>query len=130
MRYFLAVAVALLIAGCDVEPSETMISPTSNVPPSYRVGFNDGCHSGRQAAGALFEDFRKDQVRFNQDRDYAQGWSDAFRQCETQEEQQQRAIRSAQTINAINSAQERRFDNVLRGVDYSGVAGLKASDLQ
>ncbi len=130
MRYFLSIAAAMVVAGCDIEPSETMIAPTSNVSASYRSGFDDGCHSGRQAAGSLFDQFRKDQVRFNSDRDYAQGWSDAFRQCETQEEQQQRAIRSAQTISAINNSQQRRFDNVLSDVDFSGVAGLTEADLQ
>lgn len=124
IRYaFVLSAVAL--AACDLpEPSETMISSGSNVSVAYKAGFDDGCHSGRQAAGSLFDQFRKDQGRFDSDRDYARGWSDAFRQCETQEEALERQIRSAQTIAAINQSREDSFDNVLRGIDYSGLEGL------
>ena len=115
----------LLLAACDVlEPSETMIAASANVSPSYRQGFDDGCHSGRQAAGSLFEQFRKDLPRFNSERDYAQGWSDAFRQCETQEEVLDRQMRSAAVIDAINTEDDDRFDRVLEGIDYSGLEGF------
>lgn len=115
----------LPLAGCDLpEPSETMIANSASMPPSYVDGFNDGCHSGRQAAGDAFEQFRKDQRRFEVDRDYARGWSDAFRQCETQTEARARQMRSAQTIAAINAQREKRFDNVLRGIDTSGLEDL------
>lgn len=115
----------LLLAACDVlEPSETMISASANVSPAYRQGFDDGCHSGRQAAGSLFEQFRKDLPRFNTDQDYAQGWSDAFRQCETQEEVLDRQMRSAAVIDAINTEDGDRFDRVLEGIDFSGLEGF------
>lgn len=121
----LPIFMALSLAACDLpEPSETMIASQSNVSPSYQQGFDDGCHSGRQAAGSLFDQFRKDQSRFNADRDYATGWSDAFRQCETQQEAVARQIRSAATINALQKSNEDRFDKVLSGIDYSGVSGL------
>ncbi|NSX54160.1 hypothetical protein [Parasulfitobacter algicola] len=124
MRWIIALTAFALVA-CDLpEPSETMISDRSNTSASYRAGFDDGCHSGRQAAGDLFEQFRKDQTRFNSDRDYAQGWSDAFRQCETQSEAQMRQMRSAATINAIKSREPDKFDRVLRNIDYSGLEGL------
>ncbi|MFQ6549314.1 hypothetical protein AADZ90_015255 [Aestuariibius sp. 2305UL40-4] len=125
MRYLLTVIPVALLAACDLpEPSETMISAQANVSPSYRQGFDDGCHSGRQAAGSLFDQFRKDLARFNSDREYAQGWSDAFRQCETQQEAEDRRIRSAATIDAIQQTNDNRFDRVLRGIDTSGLEGL------
>ena len=112
----------LLLGACTLpEPSETMISSQSNVSVSYRQGFDDGCHSGRQAAGSFFDQFTKDLPRFNSDRDYAQGWSDAFRQCETQEEAEDRQMRSAAAIDAINSSDDDLFDRVLEGIDYSGL---------
>ena len=114
------------LAACDVlEPSETMIASSANVSPSYRQGFDDGCHSGRQAAGSLFEQFRKDLPRFNTDRDYAQGWSDAFWQCETQEEVRDRQMRSAAVIDAINTEDGDRFDRVLEGIDFSSLEVLE-----
>ena len=122
----LPVAVAIvLLSGCAYgPPSETLISSNADVSASYRSGFDDGCHSGRQAAGSLFDQFRKDQDRFNFDVDYAQGWSDAFRQCETREEALNRQIRSARTIDAINRSKDKRFDDVLRGVDTSALKDL------
>ncbi len=114
-----------VLTACDFpEPSETMIASQSNTSPSYRQGFDDGCHSGRQAAGSLFDQFRKDQQRFSRDPDYAQGWSDAFRQCESQEEALNRQMRSAAAINAINSSRQNRFDRILEGIDYSGLEGF------
>ena len=125
MRYLLFVTPCAFLTACDLpEPSETMISGQANVSPSYRAGFDDGCHSGRQAAGSLFDQFRKDLPRFNSDRDYAQGWSDAFRQCETQQEAEDRRARSAATIDALIQSDDDRFDRVLEGIDTSGLEGL------
>ena len=64
-------------------------------PLSYADGFDDGCHSGNQAGGSLFDEFKKDVRRFDNDKDYAQGWSDGFRQCETKQEAIQRQTRMA-----------------------------------
>ena len=125
MRFAILFVLSLTVAACDLpEPSETMIGSQSQVSPSYRAGFDDGCHSGRQAAGSLFDEFRKDQARFNSDSDYAQGWSDAFRQCESQEEAVERRVRSAAAIDAINNSRDDRFDRVLSGIDYSGLENL------
>ncbi|NDV53012.1 hypothetical protein [Salipiger sp. PrR003] len=93
----------ILLSACSAAqlPSEEMISSTANVSAAYREGFDDGCSSGRQASGSSFNKFEKNQERFNTDTDYAQGWSDAFRQCETQEEARQRQMRSTEAISAL-----------------------------
>lgn len=116
----LAVIPLIVLSACG-PPSEELIAQDANVSPSYRQGFDDGCHSGRQAAGSLFDLFRKDLNRFNSDRDYAQGWSDAYRVCESKEEALERQVRSAQTIRAIRQSDPPKFDNVLRGVDLSAL---------
>ncbi|WP_454254729.1 hypothetical protein [Pseudomonas sp. Marseille-Q8238] len=54
-------------------------------PPAFADGFEAGCSSGRQAAGAL-ERFRKDVPRYLSDARYAGGWDDGFRQCQASEE--------------------------------------------
>ncbi|MEM8769078.1 MAG: hypothetical protein AAGE43_16645, partial [Pseudomonadota bacterium] len=56
----------------------------------YAEGFHDGCHSGREAAGSASDGFLKDLNRFGVDRDYTRGWSDGFRQCETEQEREER----------------------------------------
>jgi len=41
----------------------------------------------------MFDQFKKDVRRFQNDSQYAQGWSDAFRQCENEEEASERMVR-------------------------------------
>lgn len=50
-------------------------------PPAFANGYEDGCGSGRQAAGAL-DNFRKDVPAYLADAQYATGWDDGFRQCQ------------------------------------------------
>lgn len=78
------------ISGC-VSQKESMIK--QGYPLAYADGFDDGCHSGNKAGGSMFEEFKKDVKRFENDSQYAQGWSDGFRQCESEQEALQREIR-------------------------------------
>lgn len=55
-------------------------------PPAYADGFEDGCSSGRQAAGVPAGDFRKNVPRYLQERQYESGWDDGFRQCQAMQE--------------------------------------------
>lgn len=67
-----------LLAGCQ-STREHMTA--EGYPAPFIDGFEAGCSSGRQAAGAL-ESFRKDVPRYLQQPEYAQGWDDGFRQCQ------------------------------------------------
>jgi len=73
----LLVAVALL-GGCQ-STRERLLA--QGYPAPFVSGFEDGCGSGRQAAGALAE-FRKNVPAYLADRYYATGWDDGFRQCQ------------------------------------------------
>ncbi|KXG79285.1 hypothetical protein N5I28_15970 [Pseudomonas mosselii] len=77
-RYWLGVCVVLLLAGCETT-HEQMVN--QGYPPAYADGFQDGCSSGRQAAGLMAGDFRKDVPRYLHNRQYESGWDDGFRQC-------------------------------------------------
>jgi hypothetical protein len=82
-RFVHVVAAALslsVVAGCA--------GPTTGQgrPPAYADGFNDGCQSGRAAQDVLGRP-RKDVRRFESDPQYAQGWSDGYRQCEYEQMQ-------------------------------------------
>ena len=70
--------VATLLGGCQ-STREQMTA--EGYPAPFIDGFEAGCSSGRQAAGAL-ESFRKDVPRYLQQPQYAQGWDDGFRQCQ------------------------------------------------
>ncbi|MEZ8601098.1 hypothetical protein [Vibrio splendidus] len=61
----------LISSGCGTSDSALIDSGHNE---SYIQGFHDGRHSGMQETGNSFEDYIKDQNRFNSDADYKQGW--------------------------------------------------------
>lgn len=120
----------LLLSGCATQ-KETMLE--EGYPLAYAEGFDDGCHSGNKAGGSLFDEFRKDVARFSRESEYAQGWSDGFRQCESKQEATQRQIRIAieqQKLAEQRKANEREAQyhlerQVMKGVDTSNFKYLK-----
>ena len=101
-----AVISLLLLAGCESQREQLL---EQGYPVSYADGFEDGCHSGKRAGGALFEDFKKDVRRFERDKRYAQGWSDAFRQCESEQEAMDRQMRMSLEIQQMEEARQERI---------------------
>ena len=120
----------LLLTGC-VSQKDTMIK--QGYPLAYAEGFDDGCHSGRQAGGSVFDQFKKDVRRFEAEKQYAQGWSDGFRQCESEQEAIERQTRM--TIEQQRLSEARKRDELeqqyhlereaVRGVDTSNFKYLK-----
>lgn len=78
MRWYWVVAV-LFLAGCQSTHQQLI---EKGYPPAYADGFEDGCGSGRQAAGVMAGEFRKDIPRYLHNRQYETGWDDGFRQCQ------------------------------------------------
>ena len=119
-----------LISGCATQ-KEIMIK--EGYPLSYAEGFDDGCHSGNKAGGSLFDQFKKDIREFESDKKYAQGWTDGFRQCESQQEASQRQTRIAIEQQKL-SEQKKQTDiqkkyqlenELFKGVDTSNLKHLK-----
>lgn len=77
-RYLWVLCIAALLAGCETAHQQML---GQGYPPAYADGFDDGCGSGRQAAGLMVGDFRKNVPRYLHDRQYESGWDDGFRQC-------------------------------------------------
>ncbi|WP_322949192.1 hypothetical protein [Pseudomonas spirodelae] len=69
---------AVLLCACQNTREQMQ---AEGYPPAFIDGFEAGCSSGRQAAGAL-DAFRKDVPRYLAAPLYAQGWDDGFRQCQ------------------------------------------------
>jgi len=90
------ILVALALAGCATAPS-TVTPPATpaapqapapyvepppppvnlqGFPPSYRLGFGDGCSTARGTE-------KKDPARFGNDGNYRIGWQDGVAQCKT-----------------------------------------------
>ncbi|MCK5517510.1 MAG: hypothetical protein KAI39_11590 [Desulfobulbaceae bacterium] len=117
-------------AGC-VSQKQNMID--QGYPLAYADGFDDGCHSGKKAGGNMFEQFKKDVRRFNSDQQYGQGWSDAFRQCETEQEALDRQIRMAleqqryyeEKKHYEREEQHHLETEMLKGIDTTGLGNLK-----
>jgi hypothetical protein len=78
LRVLVLAGFALLVYGCQ---STRELMQAEGYPPAFVDGFEAGCSSGRQAAGAL-DAFRKDVPRYLAAPLYAQGWDDGFRQCQ------------------------------------------------
>jgi len=72
------VLMVVALAGCQ-STHEQMVN--QGYPPGYADGFKDGCGSGREAAG-VNGFFRKDVPRYLNEKVYATGWDDGFRQCQ------------------------------------------------
>ncbi len=127
-NYLLVLTLVLgvaLLSGC-VSQRDTMIQ--QGYPLSYVDGFEDGCHSGKKAGGMMFEQFKKDVKRFNTDKEYAQGWSDAFRECETEQEALDRQMRMSMQQQQL--IEQKKHDNwqekhALDGIDTSGLDKLQ-----
>jgi hypothetical protein len=73
-----ALATILSLAAC-ASVKETMIE--RGFPPAYAEGYADGCSSGKEAAGGLFDETRKDMTRYGTDGQYTKGWDNGFQQC-------------------------------------------------
>ena len=97
LAHWCALGAALVLAGCatvapapepappaPVKPAPTTPAPyvepppppvnLQGFPPSYRLGFGDGCATGRGTE-------KKDPVRYSNDGNYRMGWLDGMALC-------------------------------------------------
>ncbi|WP_426143519.1 hypothetical protein [Pseudomonas sp. DWP3-1-2] len=77
----------VLVAGCQSTRDQLL---AEGYPPPFADGFQDGCGSGRQAAGSISGHYKKDVPRYLKDKAYAVGWDDGFRQCQAMLDQRDR----------------------------------------
>jgi len=76
-----ALVTTLALAACG-SAREAMIE--RGFPPAYADGYDDGCASGKEAAGGLLAETRKDVERYGTDAAYTQGWNDGFEKCKSE----------------------------------------------
>ncbi len=128
----LLVATTFLLSACA---SQRDIMIDQGYPVAYADGYDDGCHSGNKAGGSLFDQFKKDVAKFDADKQYAQGWSDGFKQCESEQEAIQRQVRLSLEQQKLdeqkkhNAWEEKKAmeREALKGVDTSGLKSLSQS---
>ena len=63
--YWFGVCIALLVSGCETTHEQML---NHGYPPAYADGFQDGCSSGRQAAGLMVGGFSKNVPRYLHER--------------------------------------------------------------
>lgn len=78
-------------------------------PSAYKVGFMEGCDSGRLSAGDNSFLFKKDTDRFETDDTYKQGWNDGFNRC-----------LSGEGAPARNTSYQSSYGYYYPGTFYSG----------
>jgi hypothetical protein len=74
-----ALITALALAACTSTRGALIAQGFS---PAYAEGYDDGCTSGKAAAGSTFHSARKDAGRYAADSQYGQGWDAGFARCE------------------------------------------------
>ncbi|WP_397459837.1 hypothetical protein AB3464_20715 [Pseudomonas asplenii] len=89
MWRWLLLGVLLVLAGCESTHDHLLMQ---GYPPAFADGFDDGCASGRQAAGVITGQFRKNVPRYLHEREYSTGWDDGFRQCQAMRENEDREV--------------------------------------
>lgn len=100
--------------------------------PEYARGYDDGCHSGNQAAGSYTDAFTKNNYEYQREPEYADGWRDGFQLCQVK---MQRTISQAEDISREATRQKRRVSSndkrysdmehdAVSGIDTHGLDGL------
>jgi hypothetical protein len=71
----------LFFTGCASEGERLMREGAS---PEYAKGYDDGCSSGKKAAGDMFSQFHKNIRAYQANGDYRQGWNDGHEECKSE----------------------------------------------
>jgi hypothetical protein len=67
---------AALVGGCAAPKAPPPNVNLTGFPPAFRDGYADGCQSAKPGAAR-----HRDEARFTQDTQYANGWRDGYDIC-------------------------------------------------
>ncbi len=95
LRFGLLVITFVFLSACSTE-KERMLK--KGYPKQYADGYQDGCSTGRAAAGGLGSMDKKIRM-YDANKDYRRGWDDGRNLCHEREKSQQ----SVQLQNAFKS---------------------------
>jgi hypothetical protein len=71
--------------------------------PDYSQGYGDGCDSGKKAGGSMFDQFKKDVNRYDNNHKYREGWEDGYKECKSEEKELMHSIEAANRDAAIRN---------------------------
>ncbi len=93
--------ILLIQTGCGPSQGQRLVQEGAST--EYGQGFDDGCSSGKKAAGDMFSQFHKNVRLYQQDTDYRQGWNDGHEEClnewRSMERQQDLGIKQQRALN-------------------------------
>ncbi len=71
-----------MFSGCGPTDGQRLMQEGAS--PEYAQGFDDGCSSGKKAAGDMFSLFHKNVQAYRSTPDYRQGWDDGHEECKSE----------------------------------------------
>ncbi|NOH74730.1 hypothetical protein F0248_05570 [Vibrio crassostreae] len=95
---------------------------------SYIQGFHDGRHSGMQEAGNDFENYMKDEKRFDSDTDYKQGWlagESEGKKLQDEATSIGKGIAGSYPQKTDSTNTDDMAKDALKGIDTSGLENLE-----
>ncbi len=82
LPFLVSAAIVLLLAGCGPTDGQRLMQEGAS--PEYAQGFDDGCSSGKKAAGDMFSQFHKNVQAYRSTSDYRLGWDDGHEECKSE----------------------------------------------
>ncbi|WP_286297622.1 hypothetical protein [Vibrio apostichopi] len=124
-RFVLVLLFAIISSGCGTSDSALIESGHNE---SYIQGFHDGRHSGMQEAGNDFEDYMKDEKRFDSDTDYKQGWLAGESEGKKLQDEAMsigKGIAGSYPQKTDSTNTDDMAKDALKGIDTSGLENLE-----
>jgi len=101
-----AVTLALGFTGC-ASTAENM--KAQGYGADYSQGYGDGCDSGKKAGGSMFDSFKKNVNRYDNNHKYREGWNDGYKECRSEEKQLIKSIDDASRDAAIRDSNKNAY---------------------
>ncbi len=80
--FFILTTAGVLLTGCGGTEGQRLMQEGAS--PAYARGYDDGCSSGKKAAGDMFAQFHKNVREYQENSDYRQGWDDGHEECRSE----------------------------------------------
>ncbi|CAK1713444.1 hypothetical protein FB440_1285 [Vibrio crassostreae] len=124
-RFVLVLLFVIISSGCGTSDSALIESGHNE---SYIQGFHDGRHSGMQEAGNDFENYMKDEKRFDSDTDYKQGWlagESEGKKLQDEATSIGKGIAGSYPQKTDSTNTDDMAKDALKGIDTSGLENLE-----
>ncbi|WP_246856139.1 hypothetical protein [Vibrio crassostreae] len=124
-RFVPVLLFAIISSGCGTSDSALIESGHNE---SYIQGFHDGRHSGMQEAGNDFENYMKDEKRFDSDTDYKQGWlagESEGKKLQDEATSIGKGIAGSYPQKTDSTNTDDMAKDALKGIDTSGLENLE-----